>query len=259
MLFRSHTMNFALPFYHLQSEPFWKLIAKPNIIIPVTRSNSIKSFRALVQSVNYAVIDKELFRLMANTANREVLRKSLLNKYFHEVPMYNYSSIQYLDEVAEQILKDSAVQYKRKIDRLRELENEDTFEEEIYIRNHVFKKEVPRIYNHACCISGFKVQLPNTHTLIDACHIKPFAHDHDDTIGNGLALCPNLHRAFDKGLISIDSNYHVIVSSHFAESESEYSIKQYQNKKIILPHNTQFHPRKEVLEWHRDVVFEKWI
>lgn len=254
-----HTMKFYLPFFHLRSEPFWELVTKPNKCIPLTSRNSVKSLDALIQSVDYALIDRELFSYMANVIDREVLRKVLINRYFREIKMYNYASTHYLDEVAEQILKDSAVQYKRKIDRLREEEGEETFEEEVFIRNNVFKKEIPRIYNHTCCISGFKVQLANSHALIDACHIKPFAQDHDDTIGNGLALCPNLHRAFDKGLIAIDNDYHVIVSSLFAESDSQYSIKQHHNKKIILPHNAQFHPRKEVLEWHRDAVFEKWI
>ena len=132
-------------------------------------------------------------------------------------------------------------------------------EEEIYIRNAVFKKEIPKIYNHTCCMSGLKVQMNNRHALIEACHIKPFAQEHDDTIGNGIALCPNLHTAFDRGLITIDTNYRIIVSSMFIENDSQYSIKQLDNKKIILPQNNLFHPRKEVLEWHRDTVFEKWV
>lgn len=33
----------------------------------------------------------------------------------------------------------------------------------------------------------------------------------DDTIGNGLSLCPNLHHAFDRGLIAIDDEYRVLV------------------------------------------------
>ena len=40
---------------------------------------------------------------------------------------------------------------------------------------------------------------------------------------------------------------------------SDSSIKQLPNTQIILPINNQFNPRKEVLEWHRGVVFEKWM
>mgnify|MGYP003623545051 FL=1 len=81
--------------------------------------------------------------------------------------------------------------------------------------------------------------------------------DHDDTIGNGIAFCPNLHRAFDYGLITIDSNYTVIVSEKFSENNSKYSIRQFDNKKLILPHNKLFEPRIEAFEWHNENVFEK--
>ena len=254
-----HIENLALPFFHLKNEPFWKLVTKPNRVIPVTSKNSISSLDVLRQFVDYALIDKSLFQYMLNEVDRELLRNALLKRYFGDVPRYNFSSTIYLDEVAEQIVEESAVQYKRRIDRLRQEESEETFEEEVYIRSNVFKREIPRIYNHTCCISGLQVQLTGKHALIDACHIKPFSEEHDDTIGNGLALCPNLHRAFDKGLITIGDNYNVIVSSQFIESESLYSINQHKNKKIILPNNSRFYPRKEVLEWHRDVVFEKWL
>lgn len=53
--------------------------------------------------------------------------------------------------------------------------------------------------------------------MIDACHIVPFSQPYDDTIGNGLALCSDLQRAFDRGLIVIDENYKIIVSGIFKE------------------------------------------
>lgn len=91
-------------------------------------------------------------------------------------------------------------------------------------------------------------QLGYGHSLIDACHIMPFSAGHDDTIGNGITLCPNFHRAFDSGLITIDSNYKVIVSKKLNENNSQYSIRQFNNKELILPQNKLFHPRREVLQ-----------
>lgn len=86
-----------------------------------------------------------------------------------------------------------------------------------------------------------------TVSMIDACHIVPFAKSYDDTISNGIALCPNLHRAFDRGLISIDNNYKVIVSEGFTEGEGTlYSIKQLAGSPILLPHETKFHPSKKI-------------
>ena len=41
-------------------------------------------------------------------------------------------------------------------------------------------------------------------TSLMLCHIVPFSVGHKDRVDkvdNGIALCPNLHRAFDRGLV----------------------------------------------------------
>lgn len=252
-----HTMNLTLPFYHLSNEPFWKLIVKPGMNIALTNKNSIRSFQALVQSVAYAEIEKDLFFYLNQETEREILRKTIIDKYFSNIEPSGISSTYYLDIIAEQILKDSAIQYKKKIKQLQKTEDDENFEEEIYMRNNVFKKKIPQIYDYTCSITGLKIRSTYGHSLIDACHIMPFSVGHDDTIGNGLALCPNFHRAFDSGLITIDCNYKVIVSEKFTENNSNYSIKQFNNKKLILPQNNLFYPRKELLLWHNNNIFEK--
>jgi len=69
---------------------------------------------------------------------------------------------------------------------------------------------------------------------------------------NGLALCPNLHRAFDRGLIAIDpDNFKVKVSKQFAELDySQYTIKQFKSKQILLPEDHCLQPSVENLQWH---------
>lgn len=251
-----HTRDFTLPFYHLSSEPFWNLVVKPGMTIPLTSRKSIRSFAALVQTVDYAEIDIDLFFYMSRDTERSILRKAITDRYFTDIMPVGISNTYYLDIVAEQILHDSAVQYKKTINRLQQTEDNENFEEEIFLRNNVFKQRIPQIYDYTCCISGLRVRSPQGHSLIDACHIIPFSQEHDDTIGNGIALCPNLHRAFDNGLITIDTDYRVVVSQGFTENVSMYSVRQFENKKILLPENEKFHPRREVLQWHNERVFE---
>lgn len=253
-----HIINFTLPFYHLSNEPFWKLIIKEGQYIPLTSKNSIKSFQALIQTVSYATIDKDLFFYLNHSVEREILRSSIIKKYFSYVLPVGISDTSYLDTIAEQILRDSAVQYKKTIKRLQEENNEENFEEEVYLRNNVFKQKIPQIYDYTCSITGLKIQSSYRYSLIDACHIIPFHLEHDDTIGNGIALCPNLHRAFDNGLITINTDYRVIVSKKFVENNtSTHSIRQFDSKELILPKNKLFHPRKEVLQWHNENIFER--
>ncbi len=252
-----HTMNFTLPFYHLANESFWQLVTKEGSPIPLTSKKSIKSFQALIETVNYALIDKDLFLYLNKQINRTILKNVIIKRYFPDVIPIATSDTSYLDIIAEQILRESAIQYKKTIEQLQK-ENEDTFEEEVYIRNNVFKQKVPQIYDYTCSVTGLKIQSNYRHSLIDACHIIPFHLEHDDTIGNGIALCPNLHRAFDNGLITINTDYRIVVSQHFSENNlSTHSIHQFDSKKLILPCNKLFYPRKEALQWHNENVFER--
>lgn len=86
-----------------------------------------------------------------------------------------------------------------------------------------------------------KVESINSISMIDACHIVPFSESYNDTITNGIPLCPNLHRAFDRGLIGIDDNYRVLISRSWKESQSPYLIKQFEGKQILLPENSNMY------------------
>ncbi|VGO19151.1 HNH endonuclease [Pontiella sulfatireligans] len=103
-----------------------------------------------------------------------------------------------------------------------------------------------------CCISGLRVETSVNASLIDACHIVPFSQSHDDTISNGLALCPTLHRAFDRGLVAIDpESFTVLVSKRLSEPvTSTYSIGQFDGQQIQLPADRRYFPGQKNLQEH---------
>lgn len=124
-------------------------------------------------------------------------------------------------------------------------------DEEVLLRGGVFKKLIPQVYNNTCCISGMRIIASQEVQMIDACHIIPFSESHDDTISNGLSMCPNLHRAFDRGLISIDENYRVMVSGSFIEDRDAYTIKNFMSNPNELPLNKIYLPSVANLQWHQ--------
>jgi putative restriction endonuclease len=126
----------------------------------------------------------------------------------------------YITEITNEILQEGAETYRTRIQELKRRLDEDTYQEEIFVRCGIFKREVLRIYNHTCCISGLRVDATINVTMVDACHIVPFSISYDDTITNGLALCPNLHRAFDRGLIAISDDYKVVVSEGKSKAQN---------------------------------------
>jgi putative restriction endonuclease len=237
----SFSANFALPFYHLKSDGFWHLHTRIGREILLTASHSIKSFTHLKEVVDYATINDDLFELFTNQHTREVLKQTLLSTYFpttHKLSANN----ELITTIINQILHEPPALYKSKAASFDE--------EEIFIRGGVFKKEIPKIYNYTCCISGMRITSDNEVQMIDACHIVPFSESGDDTISNGLSLCPNLHRAFDRGLIGLNEEYCVIVKP-FHEGDNSYSIKQFQGRRISLPKQREFFPALNNLIKHR--------
>jgi putative restriction endonuclease len=66
---------------------------------------------------------------------------------------------------------------------------------------------------------------------------------------------PNLHRAFDRGLIAVNENYEVVISNTFRE-EGSYSIKNFEGKKINLPSEERFFPLINNFLWHKKNIFK---
>jgi putative restriction endonuclease len=83
--------------------------------------------------------------------------------------------------------------------------------------------------------------------MVDACHIVPVGRHGSDHVTNGLSLCPNLHRAFDRGLISVDDNYRVLVSDSFGEVEGHpYSLRSLAGKPLALPFDRKYYPERRI-------------
>ncbi|PSB02402.1 hypothetical protein C7B64_13240 [Merismopedia glauca CCAP 1448/3] len=90
-----------------------------------------------------------------------------------------------------------------------------------------FRKELMKAYGGKCAITGCAVE-----GVLEAAHIAPYKGEHTNIVSNGLLLRTDIHTLFDLGLIKVDTNYKIIVSSEL--SDSEYW--QYNNIKLnIIP------------------------
>ncbi len=255
LVISKHDCAISYPFYHLKSSGFWKLIPRNDRLDLDAIGAAIKSFNRLNESVEYALLEDDLARLMKSEHENILLQSVLLDKFFPDTKgrIVGAWEIQrkLLHQAEAKILEESSADYIAEINTMIATKNE----EEIFLRGGVFKREVPKIYDNTCCISGIRVDAMTNISMLDACHIRPFSISHDDTISNGISLCPNLHRAFDRCLISIDDNYRVLVSNCFTESSSIYSLACFKNQKINLPNISKYYPATDNLRWHRENVF----
>lgn len=237
--------KFELPFYHLQSDGFWHLAAKPGMELLVTKSGSIRSFKALKECVAYAYFDEALFMALMDEAQRPLLRNVLLQTYFPEKGLHGAYSLDAVTGTSAgsvyQVLQEQVAEYTTKF--------KVSPEEETSVRGAIFKRVVPKIYNYACCVSRTRVVSTRDVQLVDACHIVPISESADDTIGNGLSLTPSMHRAFDRFLFSIDRDYRVVLSPYYRE-EGHPFLKGFDGARILLPGDVRYYPAAENLRWH---------
>jgi putative restriction endonuclease len=255
-----HLKNFAMPFFHMKSESFWQLIFKQGYEDFLSTKKKVKSLKQLEEKIYCARIDLELANLLTLPFARAILKGTLIQTFFPTKDLYNILEYDdsYVAEIETEIIEEAPAKYITKLEKILNSLSKTDLEEEFYIRGSVFKRLIPKVYNYKCAITGLKIHTPSNISLIDACHIKPFSESHNDTITNGIALTPTIHRAFDRGLITITSNYRVLVSEMFVElGNSNFSIKQLNNIKLNLPDNPTFSPSKDSLEWHYENIFLK--
>ena len=249
----SHQSDFTQPFYYLQSDkangqPFWKLHPYPGFQV----NAHIKSVQTLSQTVAYGSFGVDLFQLLTLPSNRGILRDTILSTYFpdQQIAYYQHKQIDdgFYHNVQALVLNEPDARYKHVSIQT---------EEDVFVRSGLFKRYIPQLYQDTCAMTGMRMRSTFKYNFIDACHIVPFAITHDDKVTNGIALCPNLHRAFDRGLVSVDDDYRILVSSHIDEDIMHpYSLRKLEGRSIILPEQTHYCPSQENLEWHRREVFK---
>ncbi len=124
------------------------------------------------------------------------------------------------------------------------------------VNQNDFRQRILASYNEKCCITGISFT-----SLLVASHIIPWSKNKQERLNprNGICL-NNIHdKAFDKGLITITSDFKVKLSDAILKKQKETNIQkyflEYDNQPIILP--DRFIPSIEFLEYHQQNIFNK--
>ena len=133
-------------------------------------------------------------------------------------------------------------------------------EEDTCGSQNVFKEVIREAYDYKCAITETAINFENNisksfNTNLQAAHIKPDTFSGPLNQNNGILLNLDMHFAFDRGCISLNDNYEVIVHEKLNDSY----LMQFNNRKIKLPKNKSFHPNIEYIKFHRENIFGKLI
>ena len=247
--------NIALPFFHLsKSEDFWHLHANPGYETALRVVTQIKTFSRLREIVASASLDDDLFVLLTVPDDREVLRQTLIRTYlpdFKQVIEGLLTETEQISAYREELLQ--RVEHTFSIQK--SIESTETEEP---IRTAGFRQAIMGTYNYTCAVCQLYILTLDGESVTEAAHIIPFSESYNDDVRNGISLCQLHHWTFDKGLISLDRNYEVIVSELMLErGPTEWLLTTLRGKSILLPEHNEFYPAQEALAWHREEIFRE--
>ena len=124
------------------------------------------------------------------------------------------------------------------------------------VNQNVFRQIVVANYSSKCAITG--IDLPE---LLFASHIIPWSQNEDERLNpeNGICLSALYDKAFDRGLIAVNEKYKILISEKLKKKkDADYYGKYFaliENQLLIPPQ--RYFPKKEFIQYHLDVIFNK--
>jgi putative restriction endonuclease len=243
--------DIGLPYFHLMGDKFWHYQPKPGFESLISSKVKIRTPNTIRSTVEYAYLDEELWVILQNPQERNLLVSVLINSWFPSQSQMIEELLQ-VDAFAQ--LQEMLQAQGGKVYLPEELEDEET----TIVRDATFRKILTLTYNYHCAFCGLQVLDALGQNIVDGAHIMPFSQFYDDRINNGLSLCKNHHWAFDHFWFTIDDNYTIIVDDSLREiSPHAKAMREFNGDRIKLPTQQQYYPRPDALQWHRQEFLKR--
>ncbi len=240
--------NAYFPFFHLRgqlrsvaghrADSFWHLHALPGRDDELARRTTARSHRDITDLVEFASLDEELFELLQDPHQVDVLTDTMAQCWFDR-------GLEDLRGIARQA-RDVAICERAMRDR----QTEVSISMSPPVRSQAFRNVVVQAYDYRCAATGLRVVLPDGTAMVEAAHIHPFAEAADDDPRNGLALTPDMHWAMDRGLIAPTPDFTWKVSRRLDDRVPDFRrLTELANRALLRPKEPRLWPKREVLEW----------
>ena len=117
-----------------------------------------------------------------------------------------------------------------------------------------FRILVTDAYHRRCAVTNEKT-LP----VLEAAHIRSYSKNGPHRTNNGLLLRADIHRLFDDGYVTLDSDLHFLVSERVREQfENGREYYRFHGVKLQnLPDSINDQPSREFIRWHNEECFER--
>ena len=159
-----------------------------------------------------------------------------------------FESEQILAELEKQTLE---TKYASLLEGTENLKGETKLREvKTRVNQNVFREIVLANYTQQCAVTG--IDIPQ---LLVASHIIPWAKSEEERLNpsNGICLSAHFDKAFDKGLITFDDKYKLVLTYKAKEYSTRTFYAQwfmpFEGQLLKMP--AKYLPGQDFLEWHR--------
>ncbi|NHT74209.1 MULTISPECIES: HNH endonuclease [Rhizobiaceae] len=121
-------------------------------------------------------------------------------------------------------------------------------------RDRAFSAAIKTAYRDTCAVTGLKLINGGGRSEVEAAHIRPVADNGPDSVRNGIALSGTVHWMFDRGLISVDDDYSILIAEGSVPDTARRLINS--DLRLILPDRFEDRPHSQFLRHHRNTVFK---
>lgn len=121
-------------------------------------------------------------------------------------------------------------------------------------RDRAFATGVVSAHDKTCAVTGLRIINGGGKAEVQAAHIRSVEQGGSDSIRNGVALSGTAHWMLDRGLISIDDDYTVLLAEDRLPDAAKLLVRP--DRKLLLPDREDIRPHKSHLKFHRDHVFK---
>lgn len=120
-------------------------------------------------------------------------------------------------------------------------------------RDPAFRLAVLDAYEYRCAFSGFRTALAGSYTGCEAAHVQWHAYAGPDTVANGIALEPTMHKLFDLGAWTLTDDRRILVSARLTGSEVALQrLRARHGQPLLEPLPGQPRIDLEFIRWHRE-------
>jgi putative restriction endonuclease len=121
-------------------------------------------------------------------------------------------------------------------------------------RDAAFAMLIKEAYQNTCAMTGLRIVNGGGRAEVQAAHIQPVSESGPDSLRNGIALTGTVHWMFDRGLISIDDDYSILIAKDRLPDAATRLLNE--SHRLLLPSREDLRPHRHYLAFHRNHKFK---